>query len=452
MRLFHVMKFGGSSVATLEQIHKVFEIVKKKPNAFVVSSAHKGVTDLLIQCAMKAADTGIADASAVIERQMSVAQAVHQPVPGLEALLDEFKNLLVGISLVREVSPRSLDYVQSFGERLSVRTMATYFRTQGMNAEAFDAFDLGFITNAEFGRARPLLNTYDEIRKKVESKIAEGVTPIVTGFIGKTIEGAITTVGRNGSDYSASVFAAALHSPVCEIWTDTDGVMTADPSLVKSAQSIPQMSFSEASELARFGARVLHPATLIPAIEAKVPVRVLNTNRPEHPGTEITESGTNFGTESSNKPRGSEFCSIAYKEKQWAVHVSSVEMLEQPGFLARVFEVFARFGVDVDLVATSEVSVSVTVSKNTKLEQVVSELSKFCRVNVQPGKTVVCVVGHDLKQSSGVAARVFESLSKQKVSAELISFGASHHNLSFVVDDSVISTTITTLHSALFER
>ena len=366
---------------------------------------------------------------------------IGAPEDMLDAYFTELDDLLRGISLVRELSPRVLDYVQSFGERMSVRAVAFHFTQKGLPAEAFDAFDLGFITDDNYGVARPVEDFEARMKAAFDAKVKEGVVPIVTGFVGKTTSGTITTVGRNGSDFTASCFAAGLGAEECQIWTDTDGVMTADPSLVDAAVSIPHMSFAEASELAYYGGRVLHPATLLPAVKRSIPVRVLNTNSPDHPGTVITGEGG----EAINP-----ITSIAYKERQSIVTIVSPRMLMQHGFLLKVFEVLAAEEISVDMISTSEISVSMTTSAGPKLDRVVERLAEYGVVDVAHDKSLVCIVGRELKGQVGLAARVFGALADEGVNVEMISHGANNINLSFVVDDAAIDTTVRSLHTALF--
>lgn len=437
-----VMKFGGSSVADGKQIEKVRQIVAGRlaRTPLVVCSAHKGVTDLLIAAAKRAA-AGKADASGIVERHRQILAEVDADPTSLDPYFHEIEDLLRGISLVREVSPRVLDYVQSFGERMSVRTIAHCFRRAGMAAEAFDAWELGFITDDKFGLARPLKDYPERMRSAVSARVKSGVVPVVTGFIGKTIGGEITTVGRNGSDYSATVFAAGLGAEECEIWTDTDGVMSADPNLVTGARNIPAMSFAEASELSYYGGRVLHPSTLVPAIQKNIPVRVLNTNRPDHPGTVITEAG--------GAPIGP-VTSIAYKSNQSVITISSTSMLGQPGFLARVFDVLGRAKIDVDMISTSEISVSMTCTPAPNLIEAVGALEEQGRVSLDYHKSLICIVGQNIKRQRGIGAKVFNALAQADVNVEMISHGANNINLSLLVDDSEVKRAVPALHAALF--
>lgn len=438
-----VMKFGGSSVANENQIHKVLDVVRGRLQfrPVVVSSAHKGMTDALLNAGKRAA-AGEPDAAPVIELQRRIMRGCGCEHDMLDPFFREIEDLLRGISLVREASRRSLDYLGSFGERMSCRVIADYFTRNGVKSEAFDAWDLGFITDENFGSARPLPGYERNMEAEFKRRVGTDVTPVITGFVGKTSSGEITTVGRNGSDFTATCFAAGLGAEECQIWTDTNGVMTADPGLITDARSIPYMSFAEASELAYYGGRVLHPSTLLPAIKRSIPVRVLNTNKPEHPGTVITEEG-------GDNPNA--VTSIAYKEGQAVITIESPQMLGQPGFLAKVFDVLAREKIDIDMISTSEISVSMTCPGVSNLNNAVKALEPHGRVSVVSEKSIICIVGKNVKAKPGLGARIFTALRDADVNVEMISQGANKINISLLVDDNDIPKAIPALHSALFE-
>jgi aspartate kinase len=438
-----VMKFGGSSVANREQIEKVMAIVRARheQRPVVVSSAHKGITDLLIDSA-KAAAKGDPPDDRAIDRQRAVAHELGCPEGLLEGFYAEIRDLLRGIHLVRELSPRSLDYISSFGERMSVRCIADFFTRQGLEARAYDAWTLGFITDANFGRARPVADYAARMRAAFSEQVPDGVVALVTGFVGRTPAGEITTLGRNGSDLTATLVGAALGADEVQIWSDTDGVMTADPTIVRSAKSISTMRFDEAAELAYFGSRVLHPATLVPAIEGDIPVRVLNTNRPDHPGTVIS---------GAPPPKSEPVTSIAYKENQTVLTITSPRMFEQVGFLAEAFAIVAKHQVVVDMVATSEVSVSVTSHDADKLRGAVDDLERLGTVDVRSGKTILAVVGRRIHDTKGIGARVMAALSSAVVNIEKHSFGMNSNNMSVVIDDRSVDRAVRELHRALFE-
>ncbi len=438
-----VMKFGGSSVANRAQIEKVRHIVAAAAdrNPVVVSSAHKGVTDALINTAHAAAAGEDDGGDAVLDRQQAVARELGCADTLLEPLYAEIRDLLRGIRLVGELSPRSLDYISSFGERMSVRCIADFFTRNGLKSKAFDAWDLGFITDSNFGRARPLPGFPARLCTAFSQRVQDGVVPIVTGFVGKNEAGVITTLGRNGSDLTASLLGAALRVEEVQIWSDTDGVMTADPGIVARAKSIPQMRFDEAAELAFFGSRVLHPATLLPAIEQDIVVRVLNTNRPDHPGTAIS---------ASPPERGEAFTSVAYKENQTVLTISDPRMFESIGFLAKVFTTLAEHGAVIDMVATSEVSVSVTSHDTAALKSCEPAMQEFGSTDLREGMSILAVVGRGIHSTPGIGARVMKALAGADVNIEMHSFGMSSNNISLVVQDGAIARAVPALHDALF--
>lgn len=436
-----VMKFGGSSVANREQIDKVRHIVAgrtaRKP--VVVCSAHKGITNLLIDTAKSAARGDYAP-ERVIDRQREIAGELGCADDLLETLYAEIRDLLRGISLVKELSPRSLDYISSFGERMSVRCIADFLTRQGVKARAHDVFDLGFITDSHFNRARPIPGYETQMRASFAA-LPDDEVPVVTGFVGKNQSGEITTVGRNGSDLTATLISAALGAEEVEIWTDTDGVMTADPSLVKTARNIPIMRFDEAAELAYFGSRVLHPSTLLPAMAANIPVRVMNTNRPEHPGTVID------GSESDH---GRPITSIAYKEGQTALVLNSTRMFGESGFLARFFDILGRHDVVIDMVSTSEVAVSVTTDDRERLGDALPELRELGEVSVLSERTLLVVVGRHLATRAGLGAKVMQAIADAGVNVEMVSHSVGSINISMLIRDEDIDRAVSVLHDVLF--
>jgi aspartate kinase len=437
-----VMKFGGSSVANRSQIEKVLGIVRGRVHRrpVVVSSAHKGITDALVNAAKLAAAGELARARTPIERQREVLLELECPPDLLDPFFAELGDLLRGISLVKELSPRSLDYVSSFGERMSVRVIADFFTRQGLRSKAYDVWDLGFVTDSKFGQARPLEGWENDCRAAFERLPSDEIA-IVTGFVGKNAAGEITTVGRNGSDLTATLLGAALMVEEVEIWTDTDGVMTADPSVVEGARNIPHMRFDEAAELAYFGSRVLHPSTLLPAMQSNIPVRVLNTNRPDHRGTVIEK-------ETVENPSAT--TSIAYKERQSVMVLRTTRMFGQSGYLARVFEVLGRHRVDVDMISTSEVSISLTSGDRQGLEAAADELRTLGEITLEHGKTILVVVGQHLPERSGIGARILAGVAGAGVNVEMISYGMDSINFTMLIDDADIGRAVRVLHGILF--
>ena len=439
-----VMKFGGTSLGDAARVRRACGIVQHEAGRepLVVVSAHSGVTDDLIAAAHAALE-GETEAPyrALRERHLALARDLEVGEAILRPNLERLRELLRGISLVKELTPRTLDFLMSFGERLSSKTIAATLRAAGVRAEAVNAYDLGLVTNSLFGRARELPETYQRIPKEVAARPA-GTTLVTTGFVGKDARGDITTLGRSGSDYTASIFGEALHAEEIQIWTDVDGIMTADPSLVPGAKSIAKLSFEEASELAYYGAEVLHPATIVPAMRERVSVRVLNTFQPDSPGTVITpeeESGA---------------CavkSVAYKENLFLVNVASPRMLMDHGFMARIFQVFERHNVVIDMIATSEVSLSMTTDSREGLDGAVREINEFAEVTVEPDQTIVCIVGGGMRGMAGTAARVFRGVAASGVSIRMISQGAREINIAFLVNDPDVEPVVRALHAEFFE-
>lgn len=433
-----VMKFGGSSVGDAERIRQVTEIVRaalpRKP--VVIISAHKGVTDLLLRLGEQALQ-GKIDVAPLRERHVKIIRDLGLAETIMENLLDELTNLLQGISMVKELTLRTRDYVLSFGERLSARTVAAWFVKAGIESTAVDAFELGLMTDSNFGSASPLPEA-DAIMHWNMKRFA-GV-PVVTGYIGKDKSGDITTLGRNGSDYSATIIGAAIDAEEVQIWTDVDGLLTADPDVVPGAVPVATMSFNEASELAYYGGGKLHPYALIPAVRKGIPVRVLNTFRPQSKGTVILGR-----TEVKEAIK-----SIAYKEDLILITIVSSRMLMHSGFMAKIFEIFGNHKIVIDMVATSEVSVSLTTDSDRNLEQAVQELSKFSEVTVERGKAIICVVGEGIRQSNDVPAQVFTAMRDREIRVLMISQGSTRVNLAFLVENKDAYKAVQALHDTFF--
>ncbi len=436
-----VMKFGGSSVSDAARIRNVIEIVRARLDRrpVVVASAFRGVTDDLFAAAEEALTGHDALPEKLKSRHQSVISDLGLPADLVKETLGELAVLLKGISLVKELTPRTLDYVVSFGERLSTRIIAAAFEKAGVPASQHDAFDIGMLTDDQFGSAQPLPEAEPELRRHLEAVTR---LPVVTGYVGKTRGGDITTLGRNGSDFTATILGAAIGAEEIQIWSDTDGVMTADPRVVPSAKPIAFLTFDEASELAYYGGKVLHPSTIVPAVRKGIPVKVLNTFRPEHPGTTILAK--------LDKPQNG-VKSIAHHVSNYVVNIRSSRMLMGHGFLARLFGVFAEHRVVVNMVSTSEVTVSVTVDSPRNLDAAVESLSKFAEVTVEEGRTVVCVVGEGLRSTPGIAGLVFEALREASVNVLMISQGASKINVAFVVADRDAETAVRALHRKFFD-
>jgi aspartate kinase len=428
-----VMKFGGTSVGSAQRIHSVYEIVKerlaKKP--VVVVSAVSGVTDMILAYAR---DEG--SFKEMQDKHYSIIDALGLERDIISANLRQLK--MLGKKSAKSQTPEIMDSIVSLGERMSSKIVAAYMNKKGMKAQAYNAYDIGFVTDSNFTDAEILPKTYANIAKKLKPE--EGVVPVITGFIAKNVKGKITTLGRGGSDYTAAIIGAAIKSEEIQIWTDVSGVKTTDPKIVKKAVTVPILSFKEASELAYFGAKILHPKTILPAMDKDIPVRVLNTYEPEHPGTLIVR-------ETPEKTK--KIKAIACKRNISVVNIVSSRMLNAYGFMEEIFDVFEKHCIVVDLVATSEVSVSVTVaSKN--LEALQKDLSAFATVNIYHNKSIISVVGEGLKSNAEVPARVFKVTRKADARVEMISQGASEINLSIVVGNDEAEKVVKMLHREFF--
>ena len=437
-----VMKFGGTSVGDPARVTNLCDIVRGALplRPVVVVSAASKVTDMLLTAARKAAD-GAVDVAPIEQRVTGLLDAFGLPASLIAAELSGLREALAVIAADRTLTAERSDLVASFGERISVRGIAATLRAKGIDAEAHDAFDLGLVTDDHFGGAEPLPESDAVMRARLEAAVGRGVVPVVTGFIGKTRDGRVTTLGRGGSDYSAAIVGAAVDADEIEIWTDVPGVMSSDPRVVPEAHTIPTLSFDEAAELAYFGAKVLHPKTIHPAVRRGIPVRVKNTFDPPHPGTVITAGGDTHA-------RGAR--AIAHKRGITVVNVVSTRMLLAHGFLARIFEVFARHRVVVDLVSTSEVSVSCTVDSEQGLDAALAELADIGDTSVARGRALVCVVAAGLLTDATVCPRIFAALGREGIAVELLSMGASAINVSLVVAGDRGESAVRALHRELF--
>ena len=444
-----VMKFGGSSVANAERIKHVAGIIKNFQDSrpIVVLSAMGDTTDDLLDAA-DAALGGVVTIDSVEKLHKDTARDLGISESVVDPLLSELRTLLTGISMLREVSPRSRDYLVSFGERLSVRIMAAYLSSIPVRAEAKDAWDVGFASDSNFMNADLLPETWENIRKILgpyaAGKKGDGMPiPVVTGFIAKDPKGSITTLGRGGSDLTATFLGAALKAEEVQTWKDVDGILTTDPRVVKSARTVPVATYDEVAELAYFGAQVLHPRSMQPCLQTGTPVRVKNSYNISAPGSIIV-------TSHENEPYPVR--AITSKKGVILVDIVSTRMLGQYGFLAKVFDSFASHCVSVDVVATSEVSVSLTVdSKRANLSQLRHDLEKFASVDVRKDRAIVTIIC-DVKRSSRILAASFQALSAEGINVQMISQGASKVNISMICDSDQADRVVTVLHDRYFGK
>jgi aspartate kinase len=357
----------------------------------------------------------------------------------LGADFEDLDELLRGIGAVGEITPRTYDYVASFGEVLSSKIVAAAFVARGLPGAHVDSRNC-LLTDSSYTRAVPHFEeTTERLRKKVQPLVEAGKVPVMAGFIGTNRAGITTTIGRGGSDFSAAIFGAALNAERIEIWTDVDGMMTTDPRLCPDARRIKAISFDEAAELAYFGAKVLHPATVLPAIQQNIPVYVLNSLNPTCEGTKVT----------ARAPRCTNiFKAIALKKKITLVEVAAPRRLLVRGYLKSIFEAFDKHEVAVDVVSTSEVSVSVTAETNEAIPALAADLAKLADVKYEGRKAIVCLVGENLRHTPGIAAKVFGILEDVKI--RMISQGASEINLTFVIEEDDAAEVVRRLHHAFF--
>ncbi len=445
-----VMKFGGTSVESAAAIERVAGIVKARQaqRPVVVVSAMGKTTNKLLAIANAAIDGTRAE----YIRQLHDLRDMHsrearQVAPlseraGLDRFLDEhfqeLTELVKGLAVLGELTPRSIDAISSYGERLSSYIVTQAFRHFGIKAHHVDSRDV-IITDKRHTHAAPLFpETYARLSKTIPP-LTEHAVVVMGGFIGSTQDGVTTTLGRGGSDFTASIVGAGIGAEEIQIWTDVDGMLTADPTILPGGHRVKTISFAEAAELAYFGAKVLHPATVVPAVEKNIPVSILNSRRPEVPGTRIVSEAVHC----SNVVK-----SIACKRKIAVVNIHSTRMFMAHGFLHRIFEVFDRFETPVDMVATSEVSVSLTVDLLDRLDAIQSELRQFADVEIEKNQAIVCLVGDNIRYTPGVARRIFNAL--DGINIRMISQGASLLNLGFVISEDDLRQTVAALHQEFF--
>jgi aspartate kinase len=445
-----VMKFGGTSVESAAAIERVAGIVKaheERRPVVVVSAMGKTTNKLLaIAAAAIAGKRGeyipqLHDLRDFHSREARQAASLAERVE-LDRFLDEhfqeLTELVKGLAVLGELTPRSIDAISSYGERLSSYIVTLAFRHFGLKAVHLDARDV-LITDNRHTQAAPNFAETDRRLAETVPALARDAVVVMGGFIGATLDGVTTTLGRGGSDYTASIVGAGIGAEEIQIWTDVDGMLTADPTILAGGHRVKVISFAEAAELAYFGAKVLHPATVVPAMERGIPVLILNSRRPEVSGTRIVG-----GAIACRNP----VKSIACKRQISLVNIHSTRMLMAHGFLRRIFEVFDRFETPVDMVATSEVSVSLTIDNCQNLDAILGELRQFSEAGTEPGQAIVCLVGENIRHTPGVARRVFNAL--EGVNIRMISQGASLLNLSFVAREADLSEAVAALHKEFF--
>jgi aspartate kinase len=456
-----VLKFGGTSVADQAAITRLSDIVRAARQAaiapentdprgpVVVVSALGGATDRLLGIAAEAgagdADGARANVRALHDRHIEVAKVITDATlrADVEQFLarefDELERITQALSVLREVSPRWMDAIAAIGELASSRIVAAALESRGLAAAWVDARTV-MVTTGEHMAAPPLMpETERRMTASLVPLLAVRKIPVMGGFVGATVNGVTTTLGRGGSDYSAAIVGACLGASEIQIWTDVDGMLTADPRLIPEAQLVPQLSFSEASELAYFGAKVLHPATILPAMARNIPVRILNSRNPEARGTLITASRPSSGLP---------LTAVASKRNVTVVDIASTRMLMAHGFLHKLFGVFEHHATSVDVVTTSEVSVSVTVDDTRRLSRVIDDLSAFADVTRQDDMAALCVVGEGIQGDAMFVSRLLRALGP--VPIRMLSQAAERRNITIVIPDSDLPGALARVHTEFF--
>ena len=456
------MKFGGTSVGSGEHIRHVAKLVSNHLGQgyqmVVVVSALKGVTDALIEASEKArsgnrdhvhkllqktTEKHVAAARNAIKNKL-IRKEVEQT---LETTLDELEKVFTGIIYLGELTPKSKDYVLSFGERMSTLIVWGTLRDLGLNVQYFTGKDAGIVTDSNFGEARPMMQvTAHQVKQKIEPLLEKRIIPVVTGYIGATQDGEITTLGRGGSDYTATIIAAALEADEVWVWTDVDGLMTSDPKIVPSAKVIPELSFQEAIEMAIFGAKAMHPRALEPAMEKEIPVRIRNTFNLQNPGTLIVKEQK---IKHKDVVKG-----ITLIKNLALVNVSGAGMVGTPGTAAKIFDILGKNNINVLMISqsASEANISFILQREV-LERAVSTLEiallasgLIHEVTAEDDVCVVAVVGAGMKGTPGVAARMFGAVARRGVNMRMIAQGSSELNISFVVKETDGEKAVRAIH------
>ncbi|EGR2043637.1 lysine-sensitive aspartokinase 3 [Vibrio parahaemolyticus] len=450
MSAFNVAKFGGTSVANFEAMSRCTTIIENNPNTrLVVSSACSGVTNILVELANGVQDQEhraellkkLAEIHDSILAQLEDATEASSEVYGI---LDTVTSLAEAASI--QANTKLTDHLVACGELMSTHILAQLMRERGINAVRFDIREV-LRTDDNFGRAEPNVEAITQLAQEKLIPLCLDSVVITQGFIGSDEEGNTTTLGRGGSDYSAALIAEGVKASGLEIWTDVPGIYTTDPRIAPKASPIPEISFSEASEMANFGAKILHPSTLVPALRHDIPVFVGSSKEPEKGGTWIRHQ-----VESSPL-----FRALALRCNQTMVTLRSANMFHAYGFLAKVFEILAKHKISVDLITTSEISVSLTLDQTDtsggapQLPQAArEELEELCKVEVEHDLCLVALIGNKMSERKGYAKQVFGTL--EDLNLRMICYGASPHNLCFLVNESVAKQAIQKLHTELFEQ
>lgn len=451
MQNLDIAKFGGTSVANYDAMRQCVKVVTQNPNTkLVVVSACAGITNLLVELASGACDTD--QREEIIAKVFATHQAIFSKLDDSakhEAVIKEYLSVVRDLSVQATMTRTDMitDRLVSHGELMSSYLITEIFKQQGYKAVCFDVRQI-MRTDSNFGKALPLVEVISSLTKQQLMPLIDGDTIVVTqGFIGADSSGQTTTLGRGGSDYSAALLGESCHAKTISIWTDVPGVYTTDPRIVPEAMPIPELTYLEAAEMATFGAKILHPSTLVPAVRCGIPVYVGSSREPEKGGTWVRPS-----TEYTPS-----FRAVALRKNQTLIVLSSPKMVGASGFLAQVFSIFAKHNLSVDLVSTSEVSIAITLDAGTQTsglsaipDNLFHELREFCHVKIEQGLSLVAVVGNDMARSAHITADVFSAINNYAV--RMICYGASNHNLCFLVAADEAVDVLRCLHKELLEH
>ncbi len=447
------MKFGGTSVQDASAVTRVVEIVKThlEQRPIVIISAIAQATNVLERTGKLSAEGKSAEAKEglqklfarhylMLDELVKNSQRHAEVRQTIAAAFDELTELIKGISILRELTPRTLDALYCYGELLSSRIVAAALQEQGVNAVWLDTKEF-MMTDGSFNRAVPLMQS---VREKLSSLalplVQGGKVPVTQGFIGVGPSGDRTTMGRESSDYSASIIGTALDVQEIQIWTDVDGVLTADPRMVASPQKIKSLSFEEAFELSYFGAKVLHPGTMLPAREKGIPIHICNSRRPHHGGTKVSaEEGLREGIVKS----------VAYKNNMVMLTISPLKRFSQYIFWEHIYSVLTKHNAVAAMTSTSEYNASIVLDAKHPMEAIIADLQEIGNIQVYPQKAVVCIVGTAIRDTASVLDRVFKSIATLPVT--MVSFGASRSNLSMIINESDVNAAISSIHREFFE-
>ncbi|MCJ2378848.1 lysine-sensitive aspartokinase 3 [Vibrio sp. ZSDZ34] len=449
MSAFNVAKFGGTSVANFEAMSRCAEIIVNNPQTkLVVISACSGVTNILVELANGVKDSDrraelVSKLKAIHSEIMASLEDISSIEARVEALIEKVATLSEAACIAP--TPKLTDHLVACGERMSTHILARLMREKGVDAVRFDIREV-LKTDSDYGKAEPNIEATKQQAEKILIPLCQKHVVITQGFIGSDDDGETTTLGRGGSDYSAALIAEAVEASGLEIWTDVPGIYTTDPRIAPNARPIPEISFSEASEMANFGAKILHPSTLLPALRHQIPVFVGSSKAPLEGGTWVRQT-----VESAPL-----FRALALRNNQTMVTLRNPRMFQAYGFLADVFTVLAKHKISVDLVTTSEVSVSLTLDQTDTgggapelPEAAQQELEQLCNVEVKQSLSLIALIGNNMSETKGSAAEVFDALDDFNI--RMICYGASPHNLCFLLDEDESKEAVKVLHEELFE-